>query len=130
MGFLRTIFTTQLCEDNGQMLLEISRPDSVLYTNIGSNESITKALQEYGQKELLTANNIIACAHQRGANELCNRSIKDFMLTEKLPFKQFGMNAAYYYLMLIGHALNESYKKDVINKTDIFSQHLIQGLLP
>jgi hypothetical protein len=119
MGFLRTIFTTQICEENGQMLLEISRPDSVLYTNIGSNESITKALQAYDQKDLLITENIIACAHQRGANELCNRSIKEFMLTEKLPFKQFGMNAAYYYLMLIGHTLNESYKKDVVNKTDI-----------
>ncbi len=37
VGFLRTIFTTQLCDDTGQMLLDIARPDSVLYTNIGCN---------------------------------------------------------------------------------------------
>ncbi len=119
---LRTIFTTQLCDDNGQMLLEIARPDSVLYTNIGLNTQLTEKLTSAGFNDLISTKGIINCAHQRGANELCNRSIKEFMLTEKLPFKQFGMNAAYYYFMLISHTLNECYRKDVVNEADI--QHV------
>jgi hypothetical protein len=58
-------------------------------------------------------------APYRGCNELCNRSVNDFMLTEKLPFKRFGMNAAYYYLMLIGHTLLECNKAYVVNEADI-----------
>ena len=119
VGFLRTIFTTQLCDDNGQMLLEIARPDSVLYTNIGCNEKLTRQLKSAGHEELISCERIIECAHNRGCNELCNRSIKDFMTSEKLPFKRFGMNAAYYYLMLIAHTLYESYKEDVVNKAKI-----------
>lgn len=124
IGSLRTIFTTQLCDDNGQMLLEIARPDSVIYTNIGCNAMLTKQLEASGNKKMISTKNVIECAHNRGCNELCNRSVKDFMLTEKLPFKRFGMNAAYYYLMLIGHTLLECYKADVVNKVDIPHIHL------
>ncbi len=124
ISFLRTIFTTQLCDDNGQMLLEIARPDSVLYTNIGCNKTLGEKLKVSGNKEFISTEKIIECAHQRGKNELCNRSIKDFMLTEKLPFKQFGMNAAYYYFMLIGHTLNECYKADVVTEAGIPHIHL------
>jgi len=124
VGFLRTIFTPQLCDDNGQMLLDIARPDSVLYTNIGCNAILTAKLEASGHKELISTEKIIEWAHNRGCNELCNRSIKDFRLTEKLPFKRFGMNAAYYYLMLIGHTLNECYKTDVVNEADIPHIHL------
>lgn len=124
IAFLRTIFTTQLCDDTGQMLLEIARPDSVLYTNIGSNKTVTEQLKISGNGELVSTKKIIECAHQRGCNELCNRSIKEFMLTEKLPFKLFGMNAAYYFLMLIGHTLNECYKADVVSEAEIPHIHL------
>ena len=75
-------------------------------------------------EESVSTENIIACAHNRGCNELCNRSVKDFMLSEKVPFKRFGMNTAYYYLMLIGHTLTESYKVDVIREADIPHIHL------
>ena len=119
VGFFRTLFTTRLCDDDGQMLLDIARPDSVLYTNIGSNEELTLKLKSAGREDLLSAEGIIACAHNRGTNELCNRSLKDFMTSEKLPFKRFGMNAAYYYLMVTAHTLYESYKEDVVNKADI-----------
>lgn len=119
IGFLRTIFTTQLSDENGQMLLEIARPDSVLYTNIGCNEKLTQQLKSSGHEELVSCEEIIECAHNRGSNELCNRSLKDFMTSEKLPFKRFGMNAAYYYFMLIAHTLFESYKEDVVNKAEV-----------
>ena len=36
------------------------------------------------------------------------------MTSEHLPFKNFGMNAAYYYLMVIGHLLLGSYRDDVL----------------
>jgi len=119
LGLLRTIFTTQLCDDTGQMLLSIARPDAVLYTNIGCNETLTQQLRLAGHEELVSCEKIIECAHNRGCNELCNRSLKDFMTSEKLPFKRFGMNAAYYYLMLIAHTFYESYKEDIVNEAEI-----------
>jgi len=125
---LRTIFTTQQCDNDGQMLLEISRPDSLLYTNIGSNTELTKILHTSECEKFISTEAIIECAHQRGINELCNRSLKEFMLSEKLPFKQFGMNAAYYYLMAISHTLYESYKADVVNESPI--DHIGQNCYP
>jgi hypothetical protein len=60
----------------------------------------------------LTANGLIACYHERGSDELANRALKDFG-HEQLPFKRFTPNAAWYYMMLIGHFLLESFKEDV-----------------
>jgi len=44
---------------------------------------------------------------------LTNRSVKDFMCKEQLPFKLFGMNAASYFVQVISHFLFECYKTDV-----------------
>ncbi len=49
---------------------------------------------------------------ERGSDELANRSLKDFG-HEQLPFKRFTPNAAWYYTMLVGHFLLESFKEDV-----------------
>jgi len=49
---------------------------------------------------------------QRGSDELANRALKDFG-NEQLPFKRFSPNAAWYYSMLPGHFLMESFKKDI-----------------
>jgi hypothetical protein len=110
--FRRTIFT-RLMQEGQQLLLEFVRPDSVLYTNIGMDNSMTKQLVASGNKEYLNAKKIIELAHGRGTSELTNRSVKDFMVKEQLPFKLFGMNAAYYYVQVITHFLCESYKEDV-----------------
>jgi len=110
--FRRTIFTRLMQEDR-QLLLEFVRPDSVLYTNIGMDKSMTKQLVASGNKEYLGAKKIIGVAHGRGASELTNRSVKDFMCREQLPFKLFGMNGAYYYVQVITHFLLECYKEDV-----------------
>jgi hypothetical protein len=110
--FRRTIFTRLLQEDN-QLLLEFARPDSVLYTNIGMDNHMTKQLVASGNKEYLGAKKIIQSAHGRGSSELTNRSLKDFMVKEQLPFKLFGMNGAYYYVQVITHFLCECYKEDV-----------------
>lgn len=114
LGFIRTIFTRLVSDTNGQMILEFARPDTVLYTNIGSNSALTQALCAGGHKDYTETKGIIELAHSRGSSELTNRSLKDFMTSEQLPFKRFGMNAAYYYLQLIGHLLHQSYKEDVL----------------
>ena len=116
LKFVRTIFTRLVSDDNGQMLLEFARPDSVLYTNIGMKEADRTVFQNAGCGEYVDAEGIIGLAHGRGRNELVNRSLKDFMGAEHLPFKNFGMNAACYYLMVIGHVLITSYNLDVLQK--------------
>lgn len=116
---LRTIFTTCSSDENGQMLLDFSFSDSVLFTNIGCNNKVTNQLKEAGYEDMLGTEKIIESAHMRGKYELCNRSLKDFMLSENLPFKRFGMNSAYYHMMVIAHFLCESYKQDVIEATEI-----------
>ena len=108
----RTIFTRPL-EKKGQLLLEFARPESVIYTNIGMDEKMTKQLIDTGNKSFLGADKIVQLAHSRGTSELTNRSLKDFMTREQLPFKRFGMNGAYYYVLLIAHFLVECYKRDV-----------------
>jgi hypothetical protein len=118
LGFLRTILTKDLCNEDGQMILDIARPDSILYTNIGRNQQLTEELKNAGD-DLCSCEKIIETAHMRGCNELVNQSLKDLMLSEKLPFKHFGMNAAYYYLMVISHTLFECYKEDVVKQVDI-----------
>ena len=87
--------------------------DSILYTNLGSDKCQTEHLRESGNADYLKASKIIELAHGRGVSELTNRSVKDFMCKEQLPFKLFGMNAAYYFVQVISHFLFESYKTDV-----------------
>ena len=74
---------------------------------------MTKRLVASGNKEYINAKKIIGLAHGRGASELTNRSLKDFMVKEQLPFKLFGMNGAYYYVQVITHFLCECYKVNV-----------------
>lgn len=106
------IYTTLVCEDN-QLFLEFARPDTLLYTNIGNSPELDEGLVKAGYVEYISAEKIIELAHSRGCRELNHRSFKDFMGSEHLPFKRFGMNGAYYYMMLISHFLFESYKRDV-----------------
>jgi hypothetical protein len=111
--FRRTIFTTLETEENGQMLLEFTRPDTILYTNIGQDTEFTESLKKAGKEDILTSESIIYLAHHRGKDELIHRSIKELATKEQLPFKQMDMNRAYYYLLAISHFLFESYKRDV-----------------
>lgn len=62
------------------------------------------------------ARTIIAKSHQRGEDELVHRSIKELATKEQLPLKRFGMNRAYYYLLVITHFLFETYKRDVAKR--------------
>ncbi len=60
----------------------------------------------------IEAENIVELAHQRGANELARRGIKDFG-TKQLPFKRFESNTAFCCIMLVSFNLFEAFKENV-----------------
>ncbi|MEN8251837.1 MAG: IS1380 family transposase [Bacteroidota bacterium] len=109
--FRRAIYC-RLINDGDQLYLPGCRPDTVIITNIGQGQPIDDQLTGVKAENYLTANGIVACYHERGSDELANRALKDFG-HEQLPFKKFNPNAAWYYSMLLGHFLMESFKEDV-----------------
>jgi len=50
--------------------------------------------------------------HNRARDELVNRAFKDFG-TEKLPFKRFSANSAFYYVMVIAFFIFDAFKADM-----------------
>jgi len=110
--FRRAIFCRLMHNDRNQLYLPGFRPDTIIITNIGQGQAIDWMLKKAGVADYLTANGLVACYHERGSDELANRAIKDFG-HEQLPFKRFAPNAAWYYMMLVGHFLLESFKEDV-----------------
>ena len=109
--FRRAIYC-RLINDGDQLYLPGCRPDTVVITNIGQGQQIDSLLKKVGAEDYLTARGIVASYHERGSDELANRALKDFG-HEQLPFKKFNPNAAWYYSMLLGHFLMESFKEDV-----------------
>lgn len=109
----RTVLTSLQCE-NGQYVIAGVR-DTVMYTNLGANTQYDEELTKRGYDSYLSASGIAGLAHKNGAEELNHRSIKEFMGSEHLPFKRFGMNGAYYGLMLIAHTLMEAFRHDVLS---------------
>lgn len=107
----RTILTTLVSEDE-QCVLEGIR-DTVIYTNFGNNDRMDCELHMRGLGNLARTEDIVKIAHHNGEEELNHRSIKEFMGGEQLPFTNFGMNGAYYSLMVISHFLMESFRRDV-----------------
>jgi hypothetical protein len=111
--FRRSIFTTLSCDEQGQYIMGLDKTDSLIYTNIGNNKIADKRLRAAGGERYFETNAIIQLSHKRGADELIHRSIKELATKEQLPFKKFGMNRAYYFLLVISHFLFEAYKRDV-----------------
>jgi hypothetical protein len=109
--FRRAIYC-RLINDGNQLYLPGCRPDTVIITNIGQGQHIDTLLIKAGAEDYLKADGIVACYHERGSDELANRALKDFG-HEQLPFMKFNPNAAWYYSMLLGHFLMESFKEDV-----------------
>lgn len=109
--FRRAIFCRPVYEDQ-QMLLSFSRPETILYTNLGMGQEIDRQLQGAGLGQWLTPERIIECAHGRGRDELVHRGLKDFG-AEALPMKRFAPNAVFYYTMLAALFLYECFKEDV-----------------
>ena len=112
--FWRAIYTRPVYED-GQGLLEFARPDNVILTNLGLNAKVLEHATTDQKETLPRVETIIAQHHQRGADELPHRGLKDFGF-EQLPFKRFAPNTAFYYCMLIAFFLFEAYKKDVLSE--------------
>ena len=110
--FRRAIFCRLMHDDSNQLYLPGMRPDTIIVTNIGQDQPIDWLLNAAGASEYMTANGLIACYHERGSDELANRALKDFG-HEQLPFQCFTPNAAWYYMMLVGHFLLEAFKEDV-----------------
>ena len=60
------------------MPLEFSRPETLLYTNIGVNQVVTELFISAGKEEYLEPETIIQTAYNRGKDELDNRALKNF----------------------------------------------------
>ena len=112
--FLRT-FYTKPCYANQQMVLDFARPDNVILTNIGVNPHVLGNLCKQQQRHWELPETLIASHHGRGADELPHRGLKDFGF-ERLPFKRFSANSAFYYCMLISFFLFETFKQDVLSE--------------
>lgn len=117
-GYWRTIYAKPICEDDGQLIMEFARPETIIYTNLGMNNEITESLEALhdGSEQEISPEGIINSYHLRARDELINRALKDFG-TEHLPFKKFTANTAFYYLMTISFFLFESFKYDMGSDT-------------
>ncbi len=111
--FRRCIFTKLQRDESGQYVMDFGKPNNVIYTNIGMCKKADERLRKAGGNHYFQTETIIETSHQRGADELIHRSIKEMATKEQLPFKRFGMNRAYYFLLVITHFLFETYKQDV-----------------
>ncbi|MCP4271294.1 MAG: IS1380 family transposase, partial [Gammaproteobacteria bacterium] len=84
--FYRALYTKPAYEE-GQRLLEFARPDNILLTNIGVNPEVIANLSDKERNEILKVEATIRNNHERGADELPHRGLKDFGF-EELPFKR------------------------------------------
>jgi hypothetical protein len=110
-AFRRAIFWRPLLEEK-QFLLPGARPGTIAYTNLGMGTDVDRQLDLAGLSLLTCPEAVIHCYHRRGADELVHKALKDFGF-EQMPFKRFVPNTAFYYLMLLGFFLFESFKEDV-----------------
>lgn len=111
--FRRCIFTHVAREGDGQYVIATCKSDSLIYTNIGLCKEVDQRLREVSGNKYFEATAVISKSHQRGRDELVHRSVKELATKEQLPFKRFGMNRAYYFLLIVTHFLFETYKRDV-----------------
>jgi len=108
--YRRALFLKPVYEDE-QKLLDFSRPERLLYTNLGTGGLVDRRLEEAGREGMLRPGQVIECYHGRGRDELVHRALKDFG-TEQLPFRRFDPNAAFFYVMLTAFNLQETFKED------------------
>lgn len=112
--YYRAIYTRPAYEGE-QRLLDFARPDNIIITNLGMNPEVVKGCSAPIRRELTQVESIIRSHHQRGADELPHRGLKDFGF-EELPFKRFIPNTAFFYCMLIAFFLFETFKEDVLEE--------------
>ncbi len=109
----RAVFTSLVADDSGQTKLDFIRINSIIITNLGTDEKLNRQLEEAGIGHFTDTEQIIRISHNRGRDELVHRSLKELATKEQLPFKRFEMNEAFYYLQVITHIMFESFKRDV-----------------
>ncbi len=112
--YYRAIYTRPAYEGE-QRVLDFARPDNIILTNVGVNSDVVKGCSSEIRKELTRVESVIQSHHQRGADELPHRGLKDFGF-EELPFKRFTPNTAFFYCMLISFFLFETFKEDVLEE--------------
>lgn len=110
--FYRTIYTRPSYEGE-QRLLDFARPGNLIVTNIGVNAEALTGCNDRMREEITNVESIISSHHERGADELGHRGLKDFGF-EELPFKRFSANTAFFYCMVISFFLFETFKEDVL----------------
>ena len=108
----RALYTRPKYEGQ-QRLLEFARPDNIIVTNLASGEPALEKMPADLQQYWLNDEWVIYNHHQRGADELPHRGVKEFG-SEQLPFQRFAANQAYYYLMLVSFFLFETFKEDTL----------------
>jgi hypothetical protein len=108
--YRRAIYTYTWAED-GQRLLPFDT-EQILYTNLGPGAHFRSAAEEAALAPQFDTCGLIKLYHDRGCDDLVPRALKDFR-DERLPFKRFAMNAAFYYVMLVAFFLFEAFKRDV-----------------
>jgi len=111
--FRRCIFTRLQRDEAGQYVMDFGKPDSIIYTNIGNCPQADQKLMAAGGDHYFEAETIVKKSHARGADELIHRSLKELATKEQLPFTSFGMNRAYYFMLVFTHIIFEAYKQDV-----------------
>lgn len=111
--FRRCIFTRLHRDEAGQYVMTFGKPDNIIYTNIGNCPKADERLLAAGGSHYFEAETIVRKSHERGADELIHRSIKEMATKEQLPFKSMGMNRVYYFMLVITHFIFEAYKQDV-----------------
>ena len=111
--FYRAFYTVPRADASGQIQFDFARPENIILTNLGVNPKALMHLSTAEREHWCLPKTIIACHHQRGADELPHRALKDFA-TESLPFERFHPNASFYYVMLIAFFMYEAFKRDVL----------------
>lgn len=108
----RVLFSRPRCDSDGlQRLLRFRRPEITIYTNLGLGDGIDDHLREAGLESWLEPERIVELHHARGRDELVHRALKDFR-DQRLPFRRFLPNTAFYYTMLVAFNLYEAFKQD------------------
>ncbi len=93
----KAIYTIPVCDENGQLIMEFGAKEGIIITNIPNT--------------MLTPEKIIETHHSTGKYELTHKRIKEFS-GEKLPFKRFSPNSAYYNVMVIAFFLFQCFIED------------------
>lgn len=104
----RAIYTIPYKEETGQFLMDFGGSESIILTNIYANSSIEQILPGISNTET-----IIKYFHSRGEYEQVHRQIKEFR-DQKLPFKHFEQNAAFYYFTLVSYFVFKLFIEDCL----------------